>query len=395
MSAALAAPTLAPPLTPNSHAAALPGVRLLTVNEQPARRPLGAWAEDLSGSLATALAEPDVIGRARTVTGCGNNASLILAHAGRLDDAERVVRAQVAWLQAGADRTGEGALLALALQPWINLGRLHALRGHAAAALRHYAEVRACRMDAPVSLAGRAIIPAHWKAAGWEPAGLERFARTAWAIDGLRVLLAAGRWAEVREMADGDAERGAGGAAAFLREARWIALGREGRVDVALAQVEPAVRAGSVWDRMVAHVRRAELLLLAGDETSAAGTLGELVAVFGRMGGLEGLQLPALLIVQALAALAVLHVPSAAARTLAGRVAAGARRLDDEVMEIEILRLLAASDRPAERARRADELRRRTDATGYARLRPRDRPPAPSAAVDALLERILAALRTD
>jgi hypothetical protein len=392
MTAALAA-ALAPPPAPKP-ASALPGLRLLTVNEQPVRRPLDAWAGELMGDLEAALAEGDVIGRARRVTGCGNGASLVLAHAGRLEDAGRIVRAQVAWLQASADRAGEGALLALVVQPWINLGRLHVLHGRPDAALRHYADVRACRMDAPVSLAGRDVLPAHWAAAGWESTELARFGRSAWIIDGLRVLLPAARWAEAREMADAE-EAGAGGAAPFLREARWVALGREGRADEALSLVEPALRGGGAWDRMVAHLRRAELLALAGDDVRAAAALGELVAVFGKMAGLEGLQLPALLIVQALVSLALVHAPSAEAFALAERVAAGARRLDDEVMEIEAMRLLAAHAPPPERPRRAAELRLREQSTGYARLRPRDAPPPPSAAVDALLERMLAALRTD
>lgn len=390
---ATAAATLAPPPAPRPRAP-LPGARLLTVNEQPVRRPLDAWSADVLGDIDAALAQPGVAERARTVTGCGNHASLVLAHAGRADDAERIVRAQVAWLQAGADRTGQGALLALAVQPWINLGRLHVLAGRADAALRHFAEVRACGMDAPVTLAGRVVHPADWAAAGWEAAELARFGRSAWVIEGLRARLAAGDWAGAREMADGEGDGDAGGAAAFLREASWIALGREGRADAALARMEPALRGGGAWDRMVAHLRRAELLLLAGDEARAASAIGELVAVCGRMGGLEGLQLPALLIVQALAALALAHAPSADARTLAERVAAGARRLDDEVMEIEVLRLLSAGGHPAARARHADALGRRVDATGYARLRPRDHPPVDSAAVDALLERMLAALRT-
>lgn len=389
-----AAPTLAPSSAPKPPAPALPGLRLLSVTEQVARRPLDAWARELAGDMAAALAETDVVGRARTVTGCGNAASLVLAHAGRLDDAERVVRAQVAWLQRGADRTGRGALLALAVQPWINLGRLHALRGRADAALRHYHDVRACRMDGPVTLAGRAVLPADWAAAGWDPAELERFGRSVRVIDGLRVLLPAGRWDRVREMADG--EEDAGAAAPFLREARWIALGRQGDAEAALALVEPALRGGGAWDRMVAHLRRAELLLLAGDGPRAEAVLGELVAVCGRMAGLEGLQLPPLLVVQALSALALRHAPSRDAFVLAERVAAGARRLDDEVMEIEALRLLAAHARPgAERDGHAAALRRRADETAYARLRPRAAAGTSFPAVDALLERMVAALEAD
>jgi hypothetical protein len=396
MNTEMAVPLPAPTPVPHRKASALPGVRLLTVNEQPARRPLHAWAGELAGDLAAALAERALLERARRVTGCANHASLVLAHAGRLDDAEHMVRAQLAWLQAGADRTGDGALLALALQPWINLGRLHALRGRADAALLHFQDVGACRMDAPVPLAGRTVLAAHWAAAGWQAAELERFGRSARIIDGLRVLLSAGRWGQVHDMARGEQGRDAGAAAPFLREACWVALGREGRADAALALVEPALGTGGAWDRMVAHLRRAELLLLAGEEARATGALGELVAVCLRMPGLEGLQLPVLLIVQALAGLALAHAPSPCAVTLAARVAAGAHRLDDEVMEIEILRLLAAHALPgSERRRHAGELRRRESATGYTRLLPRARPPTSSGAVDELLERVLAALRTD
>lgn len=386
---AVPAPPLATP-KPAAPAPALPGLRLLAVTEQITRRPLDAWAAELEGDIAAALAMEEGVERARTVTGCGNNASLILAHAGRLDDAERIVRAQIEWLHAEAARTGRGALRALAMQPWINLGRLEALRGRPDDALRHYHDVRACRMDRPVTLAGAAVLPADWAAAGWEPEELERFGRSVLVIDGLRVLLPAGRWALVREMAD-DGELGQGAAAPFLREAGWVALGREGRPREALERLESTLRSGGPWDRMAAHVRLAELSLLAGDQARAASVTGELVAVVGQMSGVEGLQLPALLIVQALVALALAHAPSAAALALAGRVAAGARRLDDEVMEIEALRLLAAHAPDPHAA----ELRRREDATGYARLRPRGRPAPPSMALDALLERMLAALRTD
>lgn len=74
---------------------------------------------------------------------CGliNNASLLFALAGEETFAEDICRRQMEWLHACLPRGDAHEIASLAIQPWVNLGRLYRMRGEHARALAQFAQV--------------------------------------------------------------------------------------------------------------------------------------------------------------------------------------------------------------------------------------------------------------
>jgi tetratricopeptide (TPR) repeat protein len=103
------------------------------------RPALDVWAAELltrwKGLDTTPSAGP---GDLESASSCLNKGSFVVASAGQLDRALRMCAHQLAWV-ARLHRSGaEDGVLAHAVQPWINMGRLYALRGERKRAERHF-----------------------------------------------------------------------------------------------------------------------------------------------------------------------------------------------------------------------------------------------------------------
>jgi hypothetical protein len=314
---------------------------------------------------------------------CGNNAGLIHTHSGRLDAAEALCRAQLAWLRREAARTGHPELLALVVQPWVNIGRLRGMTGAPAEALARFREVEACTPHA-VSVVGTDHIPGEaWALAGPPLEEMEHLGRMVLVVDSLRVLLAARRFTDVVDFPFADVARSGRRLGRFLAEAECVALGRLGRVDEALARADSYRGEARAWDRVVAHLRWAELLVLAGDPEAARPVLASLLNLSRRVTLPREPDVAILLILHHLLKLALALDPTPEAVALGEELLAAARRADDEVLTIDLLRLLGHDA----------ELGRLLASTGYARLRPPGATGFPE--IDRLFECMMAAYGAD
>jgi len=376
-----------PPVLPHP----LPGERLLTPADQVARRPLVSWAEELGERVGGARAQADAgfdVAACGEVIRCGNNAGLIHTHCGRLSEAEAICEAQMEWLRRQAARTGHPELVALVVQPWINVGRLRGMTGSPAVALAHFRQVHACTPHAASTVGADTIAGGAWALTGSSDEELDRFGRTVLVVDSLRVLLAARRFAEILDFEF----RGVAGTgrrlALFLAEAECVALGRLGRVDEALARVQAYRGDARAWDRVVAHLRWAELLVMAGEPDGARPVLDALMQLSRRVTLPREPDVAILLIIHQIVKLSFALGPSPEALTLAEELLAAARRAEDEVLTIDLLRLLSQHGGAKHRA----ELDRLLDTTGYIRSRRRGDPAPDLRAVGRLFERIMAAL---
>src|SRR5262249_31470723 len=83
---------------------------------------------------------------------CMNLGALIEVLRGNRPNAQWICDAQLRWVARLAARSASASVLELALQPWVNYGRLLRLEGDYSAALRHFALAPAQRNKEPVAL---------------------------------------------------------------------------------------------------------------------------------------------------------------------------------------------------------------------------------------------------
>jgi hypothetical protein len=114
------------------------------------RRPLGEWAGQLVTVLRSCMDATPGLDTTYRASAALNNAALIFAHAGHAHIAEEICQTQLDWI-AGLRGVLPGAELAvLAMQPWVNLGRLCRRARDYERALRYFSGLRGCRIGATV-----------------------------------------------------------------------------------------------------------------------------------------------------------------------------------------------------------------------------------------------------
>jgi hypothetical protein len=121
------------------------------------RPSLWRWAPALAERLVRAAggrSEREVVEACSLI----NNASLVFALAGEDVTAAQICRRQLAWLRAAA-RDGAQAAASLAIQPWVNLGRLLRQRGEHERALAMFARVYVPDERGLLSFGGFAVPP--------------------------------------------------------------------------------------------------------------------------------------------------------------------------------------------------------------------------------------------
>ena len=127
------------------------------------RKPIKEWGCQLLAVIRSCSGkrpEIDTIVRGCTAL---NNAALLFAHAGRPEVAEGICQSQLDWLGRLRGELSETELSVMAIQPWVNLGRLYrrlcdydrALPYFHALDARHGATVRIGLWDVPLSDAFR------------------------------------------------------------------------------------------------------------------------------------------------------------------------------------------------------------------------------------------------
>ncbi|HUO89208.1 MAG TPA: hypothetical protein VMU08_08535 [Rhizomicrobium sp.] len=115
------------------------------------RPPLMRWALSLARQFRNP-AHPSADPRhTYEVCALANNASLLFALAGESDFAETVCEKQLAWLHRRMLAGGGAAAASLAIQPWVNIGRLYRQRGESARALAQFAAIFPAPDGAPLA----------------------------------------------------------------------------------------------------------------------------------------------------------------------------------------------------------------------------------------------------
>ena len=375
--------------TPRQEAApaATIAAAILMPQDRIPREPLGPWAARLLETLDQGLATIRTTRRFAGELGfVGNNAGLIAAHRGEMQTAWRITERQVWWHGRQARRSGDAAVTAYGLQPWVNLGRLDALTGRWHEALARFAGLAAYEVAGRLELGCVRVGGSAWAAVTESREQFLDVLETMYVSDSLKAMLLNRRFELVHPFVARCVPEG--GLRWVCEEACAVAEAREGDFGAAAARAEAAARGASGWNRAVLRRRAAEAHACAGDTARAAGILAQVAGVVAQVSP-EQKARPELMPVTTRLATACHEVGlDAQAYAVARGVLEGARAVRDELIEIELLRLLAvtAPDGEREEWRRAAEAAAET--TEYARYR-RGGPPPPSPATEELYARLL------
>jgi len=171
--------------TPRASAFA-PATDLLLPSDRIARLDLQAWARNLIDRLQVRIPDPAPLSIVL------NNAALVFAHLGRIDQARWVCNAHIGWvgqLAASGDTSPVHAL-----QPWINLGRIELLTGNATAAHAYFDLVRPMQERRPLWLGPVRLRSEDWPAMLAVEPQLPTVLRSVRLMDGVRCWFIAGAY---------------------------------------------------------------------------------------------------------------------------------------------------------------------------------------------------------
>jgi len=114
------------------------------------RRPLEDWSHQLLAVIRSCSRKRPEI--ETIVRGCTalNNAALLFAHAGRPEVAEGICQSQLDWLGRLRGTLSEPDLSVMAIQPWVNLGRLYRRSRDYDRALPYFQTLDTTRFEATV-----------------------------------------------------------------------------------------------------------------------------------------------------------------------------------------------------------------------------------------------------
>jgi hypothetical protein len=348
---------------------------ILMPQDRIARRPLVPWAAGLVGRLAAARRD---IRRTHELAGelsaIGNNAGLIAASRGDMAQAGRLTERQLWWHGRQARRSGDSSLAAHGVQPWVNLGRLESLTGRLPDALARFSGLQSFAVADRLELGCVRVDGAAWTALVRSREQFLNFLEVVYVSDSLRAMLLNRRLDLVHPFVArcGRTE----GVTHWIGEEAWVvAECGLGDPAAAAARARTAARETYGWTRAVFHLRRAEALARAGQGGEAATILHQLAALLEQLSD-ERLADPRLMAVTARVAGACREagLPEAACAA-ARRVLRGARAAGDELIEIEMLQVLAATAPGPESGEWADAAGAAMQATDYARYRRGDARP--------------------
>ncbi|HEU4561439.1 MAG TPA: hypothetical protein VFS20_26535 [Longimicrobium sp.] len=359
---------------------------ILTPQDRIPREALAPWAARLLVSANQALAN---VRRTRALVSelwfAGNNAGLIAAHRNEMQTAWRITERQVWWQGRLSRRSGDAGMAAYAVQPWVNLGRLEALNGLCDQALARFATLSTYEVADRLEIGCMQVGGSGWMAL-W-PSGREflDYLSAVYVIDSLKAMLLNRRYDMVRPFAERV------GTESPLRwsceEACVVAETRTGDFAGAVARAADAARQASGWRCAVLRLRLAEAHACAGEIERAQAILSQLAGVVKQVSP-EVKAKPELMPITARVATACHEVGLADdACAVAREVLQGARTANDEMIQIEMLKLLANASPEHEAEEWRDAADAAVEATDYAHFR-RGAPPRPNPVFDELYERL-------
>jgi hypothetical protein len=357
---------------------------LLNVHDQIARLAILPWLEELRSQLALVEHLPTTTVRWRSVIAtCANRCALIESYRGKSASARRLCEIQWRWLESESNQNGAVDARALAIQPWINLGRLDWLGGDLDGALRRFAVFGELSETGKLSMGELAVPSRAWVHIGFEsPQEQRRFGKSVFVVESLKAQLGRERYTETLTFADNVPRADEDGVRGFLEEAVVIALAGLGRIVAALNRALDTHRNAISWQRLISQFRCAELLAMAEDRNNARKLCGMTWAACDRLRLDASPQLFPLFLTAGVATLAA-HLGEIDLAIKANIVVVrGARLLGDEPLELEALLRLCSIVETGHMW--DDTLRRRRKESGYSRFRLESTPNECDAAANAM-----------
>ncbi|GAB4556641.1 MAG: hypothetical protein Tsb0020_00040 [Haliangiales bacterium] len=238
------------------------------------RQPLRQWAEDLISKLATTNnADSETW---LDVTGCMNNAALIEVFRGELQSARKVCDLQLSWV-AGLVRTyGPMAACDLALQPWVNIGRLLRITGDYDAALSHFTMLLDTGTEQDLQLGPVAIDASTWQEVA-RAKKLDNFLEAVYVVDSAKTYFAAKDFQGALDFLRSAAPFINQGVAPMRAEAEVIALANLERYQDALAIMNLDEWQQDNYTKLVRVTYRVGIMAAAGYIEQAEKLLQQLV----------------------------------------------------------------------------------------------------------------------
>jgi len=133
-------------------------------HERLLRPALDTWAlelhQELDGLNMASATDPSQLD---AVSACMNKASFVVASTGHLASAMHMCECQLTWVARRSLACSDAGILSHAIQPWINIGRLHALRGDRESASPHFRLAEQFSHQEPAVLG-----PCHLPADAWQ-----------------------------------------------------------------------------------------------------------------------------------------------------------------------------------------------------------------------------------
>jgi tetratricopeptide (TPR) repeat protein len=231
------------------------------------RRSLRPWARELHGRLVSASdllvathEQPDVWEEIAT---CMNNAALIEVFRGAPRSARALCELQLRWIDGLVRTHGLAAAHALALQPWINIGRLLRSAGNHVEALRYFSLFVAMQADMTLHLGPIVIDAATWRAVV-SSKEVRTFLAAVYVIDSWKTHMAAGNHAGAVEFLRRATALTGAEVAGQLAEAEAISLARLGRYQEALDVLDREVWQSASYTKLVRVTYRVAFMAAAG-----------------------------------------------------------------------------------------------------------------------------------
>ncbi len=199
--------------------------------KRPIRQPLDHWANQvLEQFTAVRASRPDDV---RSLATAVNLAALIEVFRGAPESAKQLCQGQLLWIGRLLAKRRRRNLYELALQPWINLGRLYRLESDYTRAHRHFAMIGAYDSSHPVCLGPCSIDAAAWDWIKKENPAFREFVQTVLIFEPLKTFFAAGAHAEALAFVETHRDGVGRGLRDFLDEAEVISLCRLQRYEEA------------------------------------------------------------------------------------------------------------------------------------------------------------------
>lgn len=341
---------------------------LLSPNDRVARLPLRFWAERLILNLQHTYAtirEPRRF--AENLAAIGNNAGLVAASRGDTEAALKSAELQIRWLGRLARRSRESSLAAFAVQPWVNLGRLDAISGRTMEALDRFSELWRSALNGHVHIGTLRLGEGDWAAIVPTRDHFLTFVHTIYVSDSLKAMILNRRFDLVDPFS---LQVGAKGRLkSMCDEACIVAESKTGDHRKAIARAETAVASATGWPAVVLQLRLAEANACAGELDGSRKILSQLADMIQHV-SVKIMAKPELMQITARLAVACCEVELFHdGITVAENVLKGAQSVQDEMIQLDMLEILANFAEQEQANSWREKLSELKAGTDYARFR--------------------------